>query len=44
MQYFFDNERIADHADYRIYKYLVQLKTFDLDEFCAERAEQAGKQ
>lgn len=44
MQMFFNIENMADHADYRICKYLVELKTFDLDDFCAERAEQAGEQ
>ena len=44
MSLFFSVDAMADHADYRIYKYLVELKTFNLDEFCAERAEQAGEQ
>ena len=44
MSMFFGVEYLADHADYRISKYLVELKTFNLDEFCAERAEQAGEQ
>ena len=43
MSMFFGIENMADHADYRIFKYLVQLKTFDLDEFCVERAERAGE-
>lgn len=44
MQFFFANEHAADHADFRIFKYLVELKTFNLDEFCASRTEQAGEQ
>ncbi|MBO4521331.1 MAG: glycosyltransferase family 92 protein [Alphaproteobacteria bacterium] len=38
MALFFNVENLADHADYRICKYLVELKIFNLDEFCAERA------
>ena len=35
MRAFFDAESLAHHADYRIFKYLVELKSFNLDEFCA---------
>ena len=33
MKNFFDVDALADHADYRIYKYQVELKTFNLDDF-----------
>lgn len=32
MKSFFDADALADHADYRIYKYLIELKTFNLNE------------
>lgn len=41
MKIFFDIDALADHADYRICKYLVELKTFDLDEFEKARNEAA---
>ena len=42
MKVFFDVDALADHADYRICKYLVELKTFDLDEFEKTRNEAAA--
>ena len=37
MQLFFSVNALADHADYRISKYLVNMKTFDLDAFAEEK-------
>ncbi|MBR4127623.1 MAG: glycosyltransferase family 92 protein [Alphaproteobacteria bacterium] len=37
MNIFFSTETMAYTADYRIWKYLIEMKIFDLDEFCADR-------
>ena len=37
MRLFYAVDGQTNHADYRIVKYLVELKTFNLDDFCAER-------
>ncbi|MBR1777630.1 MAG: hypothetical protein IJ752_03480, partial [Alphaproteobacteria bacterium] len=39
MKAFFQVDSFADHADYRICKYLVELKTFDLMDFLKTKPE-----